>query len=1470
MTGELTGKIIARLCQNAACVLDYPSFYKHTKTTLQMNLSAVFLAAIFFFGFGDRMAARQKPSHLPNLPQLGGARSPSSPHPSFATPSRPSPFPGARRRNSASNLATKLRGKALIESRPPSDRRASLSKSIPGTPTSDDVFLTPGQDLPSPPTTRSGRKRRLTPGEPDSETRRQKMSGAKSDKSTGRSASSDSGLLADIGRMMEKMKEEIKTDIAKSETSTVSQIDEKIDGMAKKLNNRMDRAETDIKKMNEQIASTKTEILRLKANSDKEAANLPKLVEALVSTAVTGNASLPSTPAGETAQDVKYWKARRTLKLWPVEGSDLEKSVRDFLTTQLLMEDEVVRELNFDVKALSARPGAPAAQKLVTFSTIDQRDAVKAAARNLRGNGTAGVQMDPPDHLRRQYQTFQQLAYQIKKRNPLLKRNVKFDDVSMNLIMDINTGQGSDDGWQTIRFEDAKETMKTVGTRSGTLSKRELTALVTRKPDEDSSEYSDCKEDDVIEVDDDSDNNNDDKSSRLPSITFLNTNARSLSSKLESLADCIYEKSVDLAIITETWYQNCDVGLSELYKDAHSLSVLVRNRTTIATNGRQYGGLAIVSRNLTTKLEHFPLLNPEDHEVLAATGKVKGIPGKLFVLACYAPPNLTAVKARKMTEFVVDIVAEAKRTIRDCTVIVAGDFNQWPFDDLVLDHPDVREVEHGPTRGDRSIDRSFTNFHRSIEESGTLEPLETEDDRQSDHRVAWFRAVFPKIKSDVVKYTYRAYTEEGAANFVRQISEQNWDLVYAQTNSSDKAIALQSVLDSLMDKNFVMKTTTKRLSDPPWFNERLRILIKKRRKIYDREGRSRAWKKLKKKSDNLAKKRAAVFFENKKKTLTAPDAVRNFYKNVKAFSTKENPPQFDPRDLYPGKTDNDVASKLAEHFNAISSEFKGLEPGDLPDAPSSPLPLLTIDEVKDRLRDFKKPKSMVQGDIFPDLVNRSASWLALPLTDIYNTITVSGEWPNVWKTEYVTPIPKNNLPQSPNDLRNISCTKFFSKAYETFVLRWLTGQVTLRSNQYGGMKGCGTEHFLVHLWQQVLENLEDPRAASILTSIDYAKAFNRLDFSHCLKSLKAKGACRELLSIVASFLTDRRMRVKIGNTLSLPRSVLGGVPQGSILGVFLFNCAIDEFEALSPDVADYNPPNYQPVEADHFVDLSVPVIPEPTERDYRHLPPWITHPLQVLKYVDDNIILEKISFEHTPTDGFSVRYRCAVRTQNLFRHVVQRAEKYGMKVNALKTESLCIAELHPYLPVAYFHDSGGTKVQTGKNMKILGFYFSSDPNMAAQVSAIRRKFTSKIWVLRHLSHNGFSKEDLLKVYKSVIRPSHDYCSTVYNSSLTQTQSSALERLQAQALKAIFGYEYSYRALLEMSGLETLKARRDERSDKFARKCTTSAKFCGWFPQRETVRDTRNPLPFCEYRARTNRLYNSPLYFMRRRLNGKPG
>ena len=108
--------------------------------------------------------------------------------------------------------------------------------------------------------------------------------------------------------------------------------------------------------------------------------------------------------------------------------------------------------------------------------------------------------------------------------------------------------------------------------------------------------------------------------------------------------------------------------------------------------------------------------------------------------------------------------------------------------------------------------------------------------------------------------------------------------------------------------------------------------------------------------------------------------------------------------------------------------------------------------------------------------------------------------------------------------------------------------------------------------------------------------------------------------------------------------------------------------------------------------------------------------------------------------------------------------------------------------------------------------------------------------------------------------------SLYYSSLTLSQTIVLERLPAKALKAIYGFEPSYRELVEKAGLTTLRARCKERELAFARKCVGSERFGRWFPTNEPQQITREPAMYKEFFARCSRCYNSPLFSMRRRLN----
>ena len=118
----------------------------------------------------------------------------------------------------------------------------------------------------------------------------------------------------------------------------------------------------------------------------------------------------------------------------------------------------------------------------------------------------------------------------------------------------------------------------------------------------------------------------------------------------------------------------------------------------------------------------------------------------------------------------------------------------------------------------------------------------------------------------------------------------------------------------------------------------------------------------------------------------------------------------------------------------------------------------------------------------------------------------------------------------------------------------------------------------------------------------------------------------------------------------------------------------------------------------------------------------------------------------------------------------------------------------------------------------------------------------------------------------------EYCAVVFHAQMTDEQDETLERQQNFAMKLIFGTGISAGKMREKSGLPTLRNRRVELCDKFAEKAAASTRFGRWFPLKQSRRSTRNQGSerYAESFARCERLKNSPVFFMRRRLNGKPG
>ena len=177
-------------------------------------------------------------------------------------------------------------------------------------------------------------------------------------------------------------------------------------------------------------------------------------------------------------------------------------------------------------------------------------------------------------------------------------------------------------------------------------------------------------------------------------------------------------------------------------------------------------------------------------------------------------------------------------------------------------------------------------------------------------------------------------------------------------------------------------------------------------------------------------------------------------------------------------------------------------------------------------------------------------------------------------------------------------------------------------------------------------------------------------------------------------------------------------------------------------------------------------------------------------------------------------------------------------------------------------------VERIEEQKILGLWLSTYMDFERNTREIRKKAFYRISMLTKLKYVGTSESDLLTIYLLFIRCLAEYCSVVWHSSLTVEQSDDIESIQKVSLRIILNEKYlDYSNALIVTGLETLKTRRENKCLSFGLRCLEHPKHKQMFPLREPNKhNIRNQEKFIVNKARTSYYQNSSIPQIQMKLN----
>lgn len=618
-------------------------------------------------------------------------------------------------------------------------------------------------------------------------------------------------------------------------------------------------------------------------------------------------------------------------------------------------------------------------------------------------------------------------------------------------------------------------------------------------------------------------------------------------------------------MITETWLRNNDEDT--VWLNAQNLKDFGIKQSHQNRSDKKGGGIILLYRN-TMMLESTENRSSDCFE--ACLWRLKMGSTVVNLLGVYHPPfGSTELNTRvnfldQFTNLLADLIPNKEN------LILMGDFNvhvnKYDTDDDAQMFTDTLEAMGLMIRNNQPTHQAGNVLDLIITEtlSKTYVSGVTNGSFLSDHCVVKCQLNVSKPGHLAKEISTRNLKDMDTNKFglgvASDLKSQNTTLL----NVDEKAEYLQQILLKQLD--VWAPVTTKEVIERkknPWFDSTMKTLKK------DMRRRERIWQKYQQGHQWIAFSKARTKYqlklkENKfdKMKSKVNDCFGNTKRLYKLVSNLTGTEMENP--LPESESDEELAEKFADFFiGKIQKirdnldeleEFKPVERNNVPQM--NEFRTYTSDQITKMINSMAS-KSCESDSIPTVLLKEILPHVIEIITDIVNTSLKEGVFVQKWKVAIVRPLLKKmGMDLICKSYRPASNLNFLSKvlekaAMEQFVHHWEDNSLLPDyQSAYRANRSCET--VLLKLVNDLLWTFEESSVSS-LVAIDLSAAFDTVLHEILLDLLnKQFGMTQTVNKWISNYLRPRSMKVVINKTFSNPRNLPFSVPQGSLLGPFLY------------------------------------------------------------------------------------------------------------------------------------------------------------------------------------------------------------------------------------------------------------------------------------------------------------------------------